>query len=47
MKAQPYLLPLVAVDNDTVDQFKDIQPGTVIAHQYDDQWVKENILNKQ
>ena len=47
MKAQPYLLPLVAVTNDTVDQFKDIQPGTVIAHQYDDQWVKDNILNKQ
>ena len=47
MKAQPYLLPLVAVTNDTVEQFKDIQPGTVIAHQYDDQWVKDNILNKQ
>jgi hypothetical protein len=40
-------MPLVAVTNDTVDQFKDIQPGTVIAHTYDDQWVKENILNKQ
>lgn len=47
MKAHPYLLPLVAVDNDTVDQFKDIQPGTVIAHHYDDQWVKDNILSKQ
>ncbi len=47
MKAHPYLLPLVAVDNDTVDQFKDIQPGTVIAQQYNDQWVKDNILNKQ
>jgi hypothetical protein len=47
MKAHPYLMPLVAVTNDTVDQFKDIQPGTVIAHAYDDQWVKENILNKQ
>jgi len=47
MKAQPYLLPLVAVTNDTVDQFKDIQPGTVIAQQYNDQWVKENVLNKQ
>ena len=47
MKAQPYLLPLVAVTNDTVEQFKDIKPGTVIAHQYDDQWVKDNILNKQ
>ena len=47
MKAQPYLLPLVAVTNDTVDQFKDIQPGTVIAQQYNDQWVKDNILNKK
>jgi len=47
MKAHPYLMPLVAVDNDTVDQFKDIQPGTVIAHQYDDQWVKDHILSKQ
>jgi ribose transport system substrate-binding protein len=47
MKEHPYLLPLVAVDNDTVDRFKDIQPGTVIAQQYDDQWVKDNILNKQ
>jgi ribose transport system substrate-binding protein len=47
MKVHPYLLPLVAVTNDTVDQFKDIQPGTVIAHAYDDQWVKDNILNKQ
>jgi ribose transport system substrate-binding protein len=47
MKAQPYFLPLVAVTNDTVDQFKDIQPGTVIAQQYNDQWVKDNILKKQ
>jgi len=47
MKAQPYLLPLVAVTNETVDNFKDIQPGTVIAHSYDAQWVKDNILNKQ
>jgi ribose transport system substrate-binding protein len=47
MKAQPYLLPLVAVTNETVEQFKDIKPGTVIAQQYDDQWVKNNILNKQ
>jgi ribose transport system substrate-binding protein len=47
MKAHPYLMPLVAVTNETIDQFKDIQPGTVIAHAYDDQWVKENILNKQ
>jgi len=46
MKAKPYLLPLVAVTNATVDQFKDIQPGTVIAHQYDAAWVKDNILNK-
>jgi ribose transport system substrate-binding protein len=47
MKTQPYLLPLVAVTNDTVDQFKDIQPGTVIAQEYSDQWVKDHILNKQ
>ena len=47
MKAHPYLLPLVAVTNDTLDQFKDIQPGTVIAQAYDDKWVKDNILNKQ
>jgi ribose transport system substrate-binding protein len=47
MKEHPYLLPLVAVTNDTVDQFKDIQPGTVIAQAYDDQWVKDHILNKQ
>jgi ribose transport system substrate-binding protein len=47
MKAHPYQLPLVAVDNDTVDRFKDIRPGTVIAQQYDEQWVKDNILNKQ
>jgi ribose transport system substrate-binding protein len=47
MKAHPYLLPLVAVTNDNVDQFKDIQPGTVIAQQYNDQWVRDNILNKQ
>jgi ribose transport system substrate-binding protein len=47
MKAHPYLMPLVAVDNTTVDKFKDIQPGTVIAEQYDDQWVKDHILGKQ
>ncbi|MBV9274782.1 MAG: ABC transporter substrate-binding protein [Verrucomicrobia bacterium] len=47
MKEHPYLLPLVAVTNDTLDQFKDIQPGTVIAQAYDDQWVKDHILNKQ
>ena len=47
MKEHPYFLPLVAVTNDTVDQFKDIQPGTVIAQAYDDKWVKDNILNQQ
>ncbi len=46
MKTTPYLLPLVAVTNVTVDRFKDIQPGTVIAQQYDDQWVRNNILAK-
>jgi ribose transport system substrate-binding protein len=47
MQQHPYLLPLVAVTNDTVEQFKDIQPGTVIAQTYDDQWVKDHILSKQ
>ncbi len=46
MRARPYLLPVVAVTNDTVDEFRNIQPGTVIARYYDDQWVKENILKK-
>ena len=42
-----YELPLVAVTNKTVDQFKDIQPGTVIAQTYTDQWVVDNIINKK
>lgn len=47
MRAQPYLLPLNSVTNKTLDEFKNIQPGTVIAHQYNDQWIKENVLNKK
>ena len=46
MIQHPYELPLVAVTSDTVDKFKDIQPGTVIAQTYTDQWVVDNILKK-
>ena len=47
MVAQPYQLPMVAVTNATVDQYKDIQPGTVIAQTYTNQWVIDNILNRK
>jgi ribose transport system substrate-binding protein len=47
MITEPYELPLVAVTNKNVDQFKDIQPGTVLAQTYTDQWVIDNILNKK
>lgn len=46
MMSTPYELPLVPVTNATVDNFKDIQPGTVIAQKYDDKWVVDHILNK-
>jgi len=45
MIKHPLELPLVAVTNDNVDQFKDVQPGTVIAQTYTDQWVVEHVLN--
>ena len=47
MMTSAYELPLVAVTNDTVDQFKDIQPGTAIAQTYTDKWVVDNIINKK
>jgi ribose transport system substrate-binding protein len=46
MIKKPFELPLVPVTNDNVDQFKDIQPGTVIAQKYTDEWVVKNVLNK-
>ena len=42
-----YELPLVALTNATVDKYKGIQPGTVIAQTYTDQWVVDNIINKK
>ncbi|MDY4611707.1 MAG: ABC transporter substrate-binding protein [Sphaerochaetaceae bacterium] len=39
-------LPLVALTNETLDQYKDIQPGTVLAQKYDEAFVLENILAK-
>jgi ribose transport system substrate-binding protein len=47
MIQHPYELPLVALTNATVDQFKDIQPGMIISQTYTDQWVIDNILNKK
>ncbi len=47
MVTAPYQLPLVPVTNTTVDQFKGIQPGSVIAQKYTDQWVIDNILNQK
>ena len=46
MKAQPYLLPLVAVTNETIDKYKDIQPGTVIAQDYTHEWVDSHVLKQ-
>ena len=46
MITTPYQLPLVPVTNKTVDSFKDIQPGTVLAQTFTDKWVVDNILNK-
>jgi ribose transport system substrate-binding protein len=46
MISKPFELPLVPVTNATVDQFKDIQPGTVIAQKYTDEFVVKNILKK-
>lgn len=46
MIKKPFELPLVPVTNENVDQFKDIQPGTVIAQKYTDDWVVKNVLNK-
>jgi ribose transport system substrate-binding protein len=46
MISSPYELPLVPVTNDTVDKFKDIQPGTVVAQTYTDKWVVDHILSK-
>jgi ribose transport system substrate-binding protein len=46
MIARPYELPLVPVTNANVDQFKGIQPGTVIAQTYDDAWVVKNVLKQ-
>lgn len=42
-----YELPLVALTNATVDKYKGIQPGTVIAQTYTDKWVVDNLLNKK
>lgn len=39
-------LPLVAVTNETVDLYKDMQAGTVIAQKYDQEFVLKNILKK-
>ena len=44
MIKKPYELPLVPVTNANVDEFKDIQPGTVIAQKYTDEWVVKNVL---
>ncbi|HVO19889.1 MAG TPA: substrate-binding domain-containing protein [Anaeromyxobacter sp.] len=41
---KPFELPLVPVTNANVDQFKGMQPGTVIAQKYDDAWVMKNVL---
>lgn len=41
---KPFQLPLVPVTNANVDQFKGMQPGTVIAQKYDDAWVVKNVL---
>ncbi len=46
MIKKPYELPLVPVTNQNVDQFKGIQPGTVIAQKYTDEWVVQHILGK-
>ena len=45
-RAKPYELGLVPVTNANVDQFKGMQPGTVIAQKYDDAWVVKNLLKK-
>jgi ribose transport system substrate-binding protein len=47
MITTPFERPLVAVTNATVDKFKGVQPGTVIAQTYTDQYVVDNILNKK
>jgi len=39
-------LPLVALKNDSVDIYKDIQPGTVLAQKYDQDFVLKTILKK-
>jgi len=44
MIKHPYELPLVPVTNENVDQFKGIQPGTVIAQTYDNAWVVSHVL---
>ncbi len=46
MIKESYKLPLVPVTNTNVDQFKDIQPGTVIAQKYTQEWVKKNVLKQ-
>jgi ribose transport system substrate-binding protein len=43
-RAKPFQLPLVPVTNANVDQFKGIQPGTVIAQKFEDAWVVKNVL---
>jgi ribose transport system substrate-binding protein len=46
-KAPNYLaLPLVPLTTENLHLYKDIQPGTVIAQRYDEQWVLKNIFNK-
>jgi ribose transport system substrate-binding protein len=46
MITHPYELPLVPVTNTSVDQFKGIQPGSVLAQKYDEAWVVKNVLKK-
>ncbi|HET6413181.1 MAG TPA: substrate-binding domain-containing protein [Anaeromyxobacter sp.] len=45
-RQKSFQLPLVPVTNANVDQFKGMQPGTVIAQKYDDAWVIKNVLKQ-
>ncbi len=46
MQKKPYQFPLVPVTNATVDQYKGLPAGTVLAQTYDDAWVVKNVLKK-
>jgi ribose transport system substrate-binding protein len=40
-------MPVQTVTNDTVENFADLKPGTVVAPDYSAEWVDKNLLNQE